>query len=318
MRFLTTDAQIKAANSAVTVDLSIQAINSYGEDIENELVSILGEETIIQIESNTSALANFRRAIIELTLASYASSGAILISNSGIHVTKSNTLLPASDKKLIMFRTDATTRGWRAFEQLITSMEANLFLYSSWRDSEQRKSYFSTLFRDSGEFSSFGGLAITPSLFRVLKPMIIRVQEDVLYREFGEALIDDVITKRLLGTLSVQEKKLERKLMRVLAPFSLQEAIPYQMVQILEGGVYTASIAALSSGSDNVQAFTPADQKRLRSLMVRLESEGESKQLTTLKWLQQHAVDFPLFGGSDREIYPMTKLNDSDSNVYFM
>lgn len=318
MRFLTTDAQIKAANSAVTVGLTIQSINSYGEAIEHELVSILGEETIVQIESNVTALSIFRRAIMELTLASYASSGAILISNSGIHVSKSNTLLPASDKKLIMFRTDATTRGWKAFEQLITLMEANFILYSSWRDSQHRKDYFSTLFKDSGEFSSFGGLAISPSLFRMLKSMILRVQEDVLHREFGESLVNDIIEKRLSGSLSIEEKKLERKLMRVLAPFSLLEAIPYQMVQILEGGVYTASISALSSGSDNIQAFSPADQKRLRSLMVRLESEGESKLVLTLKWLQQHAAVFPLFGGSDREVYPMTKLNDSDSNIYFM
>src|SRR5690606_7123374 len=138
MRFITTNEQIKAANSAATVDLSIESINSYGENVEQKLVGILGESTILEIEASTPTLTVFRRAIVELTLASYASSGAILISNSGIHVSKAASLLPASDKKLIMFRMDSTNRGWQAFEQLVTLMEGNIASFPSWRNSQNR------------------------------------------------------------------------------------------------------------------------------------------------------------------------------------
>lgn len=318
MRIITQVEQLKEANSAVSVDLALASLASYIDNAEAEFIAIIGEAALTEVMALPVGLSLIRRAVVDLALAEYSSSGAIEISDKGIHVTKSEKYLPASDKKLLNFRLDSFNRGWRSFEQLIANMEANSAVYPQWRASQNRRDYFSTLFADSGEFSSFGGIGISASLFKVLKPIIQRVQEDVLYNEYGEDLVDSIITKRLDGSLNMDERKMERKLMRVLAPLALADAIPYQMVQIQEGAVYTASISALSSGSDNVQQFTAAEQSKLRSLLFRLSNEGESKRIGALKWLKENADKFQDFKGRDRIVYPIEKLNDKDSNVYLL
>jgi|SRR5690606_5203191 len=318
MRFITAVEQLKEANSAISVDFELDSIASYINEVENTLIFIIGEQASNEIEAFPRALETIRRAIVDLALFSYSSSGAVEISNIGITVSKSDKYLPASDKKLLNFRMDAGDRGSQAVEQLISIMEANAADFPLWRTSQKRKDYFSTLFFDSGEFSSFGGIGISASLFRVLRPIIQRVQEDVLYQDFGEALVDSIIEKRLSGTLTPDERKLERKLMQVLAPLALADAIPYQMIQIQEGAVYTASISALSSGSDNVQQFTAAENSKLRSLLFRLSTEGEAKRVTALKWLKENASKFSLFNGIDKLVYPFENMNDKDSNVYFL
>lgn len=318
MRIITQVEQLKEANSAVSVDLELASLASYIDNAEAEIIRIIGEATLTEVLDAPVGLSLLRRAVVDLALADYSSSGAIEISNKGIHVTKSEKYLPASDKKLLNFRLDSFNRGWRSFEQLIVVIEASPMGYPQWRASHHRTDYFNTLFRDSGEFSSFGGIGISASLFKVLKPIIQRVQEDVLYNQYGEDLVDSIITKRLAGALTPDERKLERKLMQVLAPTALAEAIPYQMVQIQEGAVYTASIAALSSGSDNVLQLSAVEQSRLRSLLFRLSTEGESKMVGTLKWLKENASKFQDFKGVDRVVYPIEKVNDPDSNIYLL
>src|SRR5690606_10787594 len=216
MRIITEVEQLKEANSAVSVDLELASLASYIDNAEAEIISLIGEAALTEVLALPVGLSLIRRAVVDLALAEYSSSGAIEISDKGIHVTKSGKYLPASDKKLLNFRLDSFNRGWRSFEQLIANMEANAAVYPQWRASQNRRHYFSTLFMDSGEFSSFGGIGISASLFKVLKPIIQRVQEDVLYNEYGEDLVDGIITKRLAGTLTTDERKLERKLMRVL------------------------------------------------------------------------------------------------------
>src|SRR5690606_40256679 len=139
MRIITNVEQLKEANSAVSVDLALASLASYIDTAEAEIIAIIGEATLTEVLASTIGLSLIRRAVVDLALADYSSSGAIEISDKGIHVTKSEKYLPASDKKLINFRLDSFNRGWRSFEQLIMFMEVSPMGYPQWRASQNRR-----------------------------------------------------------------------------------------------------------------------------------------------------------------------------------
>lgn len=316
MKYLTSVDQIKLANSSIANDFEIKSITSFINQIELELILLIGESTLDKVETNPIAINILRSAITDLSLAAYTSSGSVLMDNSGIFVLKSDKKLPASDKKLLNFKMEASERGWRFIEQLVSYLESNLAVFIEWKESDQRKSYFSTLFSNSFEFSSFGGLSISSHLFKVLKPLIERVEEDVLTVNFGQLLIDELRDKRLSNNMDPSFKKLERKFMQIVAPLALSEAIPLNLVSIKDGGVFQSSVVAFGNTSDNIEAFTSAEINRLSIVMGKLESEGMARLVQVKNWLKQNTVDYPKY------VVPIEitreDLNTADSNIYLL
>ena len=316
MKYLTSVDQIKLANSSIANDFEIKSIASFINQIELELILLIGETTLDKVATNPIAINILRSAITDLSLAAYTSSGSVLMDNSGIFVLKSDKKLPASDKKLLNFKMEASERGWRFIEQLVNYLESNHTVFIEWKESNQRKSYFSTLFSNSYEFSSFGGLSISSDLFKVLKPLIERVEEDILTVNFGQLLIDELRDKRLSNSMDPSFKKLERKFMQIVAPLALSEAIPLNLVSIKDGGVFQSSVVAFGNTSDNIEAFTSAEINRLSIVMGKLESEGMARLVQVKKWLKQNIVDYPKY------VVPIEitreDLNTADSNIYLL
>lgn len=316
MKYLTSIDQIKLANSSIANNFEIKSIASFINKVELELILLIGETTLDKVETNSIAVHILRSAITDLSLAEYTSSGSVLLDNSGIYVLKSDNKLPASDKKLMNFKMEALERGWRYIEQLIVYLESKLTDFTEWKDSKERKSYFSTLFSNSSEFSSFGGLSISAHLFKVLKPIVRRVEEDYLYPNFQETLVEDLRTKRLAGSMTPTLTKLERKFMQIIAPLALAEAIPLNLVSIKEGGVYQSSVVALGNTSDNVQAFTAAEINKLSMVMGKLDSEGMARLVQVKKWLKENSLDYTNY--IVPEDISREAINTAESNIYLL
>lgn len=316
MKYLTTSEQLKKANSSVTQDLKIESLESFVDDAELQVANMLGEPTLAEIELSEIAITILRRAIANFALASYISSGVVQIDDSGIFVIRSNSKAPASDKKLLTYRLDATNRAWQHMEQLVGYMDGAPTTFPEWINSSFRQIFHCSLFSNSGEFSSFGGISISPSLFQILKPQIRRVEDDVLTPNFGEALIEDLRTKQLAKTKGLKDTKLERKLLRIVAPLALTEAIPMQLVSIGDQGVFQASIAALGNASDNIQVHSVVEQNKLSFVLGKLESEGYAMLEQTKKWLRLVKADYPLLVIEDE--FLREHINTSENNIYLL
>lgn len=316
MIFVTNDEQIKEACSGVNVDFSIHSLLSYLEDAEEKLCKIIGEASNDEILADVAALKAMRKAIVNLALDAYASTGAVQVSDSGIHVSKSDKLLPASDKKLLSFRRDAKERGWQSFEMLISIMEGRKVDFPTWGASEHRLNYLNTFFHSSSEFGAFSGVSISAHLFQLIRPQIAFVETDVLEANFGEALVSEIRAKHLANVLTPAQKKLLRYFLRIVGPLSVAEAIPYRTVQLDENGVYQSSVSTFGTNSDNIEGLSVVQQRILSSLMMKLTTEGEAMIVKARKWLNENAADFPEW--QTQVVHPIVNMNDGDSNVYFM
>ena len=107
-------------------------------------------------------------------------------------------------------------------------------------------------------------------------------------------------------------KKLERKLMRIVAPLSLAEAIPMQLINISDAGVFEPSIVAMGNTSDNVQSLSAVAQNRLNLVLGKLISEGEALLTQTLEWINPE--EYPLY--TVRNLISRDDIHTD--NIYFL
>lgn len=315
--FVKNKEDLKNAESSLTIDLDLDSVKSYLLDVEGIVVGTIGEESVDEVMLAPDVLRLIKSAVVNIALAEYSNTGSMLITNSGFQVAKSDSRLPASDKKLLAFRKSRSEKGWLDLERAITLMDARKSVFPIWHASDLRRAYHSTLFKNSEEFAPFAGLRITAQVFRMIKHQIEFVQEDRLKPILGEELFGDLMEKSLQGEiLDNSYKVLLRRCLRVLGPLAIADAIPYQLIELDGTGVYQASVMALGGSSDNVEQKNVAQQRVLQNAMGRLINEGEANLVQLKKWLNEKADAFADY--KVRKVYPMQDFNDRDSDVYLM
>lgn len=325
MIFVTTDEQLKEACSAVTVDLRIESVRSFLLEVETDFILIIGKVAKDELVAapDHEATVFIRAASVHLALAAYASSGSMQISDSGMHVSKSDRLLPASDKKIVNFRRDHHRTGWAFFEKAVQAMDGDAVAFAGWRASEERERFRELLVDYSFEFNRYSKLTIEADVFQRLRKEISTVETDMLEPILGATLLGKLRDKKNgedggLGDADSLWRKLLGKALRVLGPMTLAEALPYQLVELGMGGVFQLSEAALSSTSDNIESRAVVQQRVLGNVLLRLVTEGEAEQERLRKFLNKHRdvfADAPV-----HEIAPLARINEGneDSNVYFL
>lgn len=322
MIWVTTDEQLKKAVSAVTVDLSINSIDSFLLDVESDFLMLIGKVAKDELVALPDHIATvyMRAACVNLALAAYASSGAMQISDAGMHVTKSDRLLPASDKKIVAFKRDRYRAGWGYFEKCVAQMEADAVAFPGWAASEERARYM-TLFIDySFEFGLYSKVNVSPDLYQRLRPEIRKTEIDMISPVLGSTVWTELKLRKNGGGDGLDGKwqELLEQVLRALGPLAVADAMPYQMVDVGKDGVFQLSEAALSSTSDNIEARNVVQQRVMAGLLTRLVSEGEAELERLRKFLNANRDTFD--SAPEHEDSPLSKINEGadDSNVYFL
>jgi len=322
MIWVTTDDQLKAAVSSVTVDLRLESIGSDLRYAESEFIRLIGSVAANELKENDDHLATvyIRSAAVNLALAHYADSGSLLISDSGMHVSKSNNLVPASDKKIVAFKRGRFQDGWGYFEKCVAQMEAAGETFSGWLASEERARYMALFVDYSFELDMYSKVRVTPDLFQRLRSEIRKTEVDLISPVLGSTVWTELKSRKRGegGGLTGMWQLLLEQVLRALGPLAVSEALPYQMVEVGKDGVFQLSEAALSSTSDNIEARNVVQQRVMSGLLTRLVSEGEAELERLRKFINanRNALD----GAPCHEIAPMANINKGldDSNIYFL
>ena len=322
MIWVTTDEQLKAAVSAVTVDLRIDSVGSFLQDVESDFILLIGKVAKDELAAKPDHIATvyIRAAAVNLALAAYASSGAMQISDAGMHVSKSDRLLPASDKKIVAFKRDRYKAGWGYFEKCVAQMEADEVAFPGWKASEERARYMALFVDYSFEFAMYSKVNVSPDLYQRLRPEIRKTEIDAISPILGTTVWTELKARKNgeSGGLEGKWQDLLERVLRALGPLAVADALLYQMVDVGKDGVFQLSEAALSSTSDNIEARNVVQQRVMAGLLTRLVSEGEAELERLRKFLNENRATFE--GAPEHEEAPLAKVNEGvdDSNVYFL
>lgn len=325
MALLDTTAELKLHNSAITGDLEISNIQSFIDDaIEQHTVPAIGRtqfNTLVDGKAGYAAgsvqatlIKLLQKSVTAFAIALYTNDGAVEISDAGIHVTKSEKRLPASDKKILALRRQNMQAGYFALEIALIYAEDNKATFTDYAASDERLKNLAGYINASSDFPQT--IPVSAELYARIRAIQLRVEVDLIDTILGDTIADDLRAHIIAGALTNPETELLKKVRNALAPLTLAEAIPYQLVSIDPTGAYVFS-DTVGGISGNVENRTPAELQKLQIVMNRLACDGERNRERLRLWLTANKADFETYTESTAAV--MAEINkDVDGNVYFM
>lgn len=301
MALIDTNTELKRHNSSVTVSLDVASLQSFLDDainkhivpaVSREVYDLLLPKNFAAGSAEETILLLVQKSAVNFAIAYYTDFGAVLLSNSGAQVAKSNNLLPASDKKILQLRRQSMSSGYTSLELAVEFLEKNLTAFTTaYQASEAHAENRSRYINSSLEFNKACPKQIDAQLFSAVKSVQGEVEDREILAVLGEDLADRIRGKILNGGASEIELKLIRKIQKALAPLAMAGAIPYNMITMDASGIYQLS-DTVGGISGNVENRAPASEKALQAAMVRLISSGESALQDLRTFLADNAAEF--------------------------
>lgn len=313
--------ELKKHNSALFSGTDLVNFQSFVDDaINGPLSNAFGYDFIMELSGKKTSGSSKEKRLIHLlqkavtgfAIASYADNGAVTISNTGVAVIKSNSSLPASDKKIVQLKKVNLSSAYAAIEMAIQYLEENLNEFDAYKNSEYRLNNRNSLINSTLEFQAAGvQLNDDSHLFHSLKPYIeSALEKNGLSSLLGD-LIDTLITGIRANSLDDKHRRLLKLVRRPLAALTMVEAIPYRAVSIGINGVFEMS-SSVGGFAANTETSFAASDKKLTAVMAAYSINAESDLIKLEKYLNDNSSDFGFTRGKSQNI------NDgSASNVYF-
>ncbi|HEX8608167.1 MAG TPA: DUF6712 family protein [Pedobacter sp.] len=323
MALINTVADIKKHNSAISVGVEMENVQSFIDDaIESHIIPRIGRAQFDELVAARTTLTgkqipafNFiQKSCVGFLLAYYAVSGAVTIDNTGIFVVKGTNKAPASDKKLMSLRKDSFLKGYGALEQAVDYLEASLADFPLYLASDQHRKNRALLINSSTEFQDAGvNIGGNGPLYQVLKAYQVDAENTYINNILGDDLNETLRAAILSGTTTEVQKKLLEKLRMPLACLTMMEAIPYLSISIDSDGIYQLS-DSVGGMAANVETKSSASDNRVAIAMYSLQTKAERQIETLRKWLKEHQAEF-----TDYTVPTAVILNsDPTSNMYFL
>ena len=154
--------ELKNDNSSVTVNLSVDSLQSFLDDAINQhIIPAIGRDTynlllskdFEALSAEETLLLFVQKAVVNFALAYYSNYGSLQLSDSGAHVTQSDGMRAASDKKIMQLRKESFRAGFAALEYAVEFLEKNLATFVAYSASDEHKENRASFINSSIEFS---------------------------------------------------------------------------------------------------------------------------------------------------------------------
>lgn len=319
------NAELKKHNSAISKDLDIESIQTFiDKAINHHLVPAIGQAQFDAIvaakpdlqpnSKEATLLFALQRTATNFALGYYADFGAVQISDAGISVAKSETRLPASDKKIMALKRQSFAEAYASLELVTLFLEAHLPDFPLYAASEEHRNNRSRFINSSRDFPQ--KIRVDAELFETIKSIISQVEDNYILNVLGDDVNEALRERMLNDTLTALDNSLLILIRKAVGSLAIAEAIPYRLVGFDGTGAYVRS-ETVGGISGNVENKNPADMQRLQVTMNKLAQDGEADLERLRLWLNKHIAEYT--GYTTSTMASLTKVNDNpDSSVYFL
>lgn len=325
MALIDTAEELQAANSSITKQLSVSSLQSFLDTAEWNIITpvvgfeqlqelIAGKDAFAEGSAELQALRLLQRAAVNLALAEYAAFGAVVVDDMGIGVLSGDKKAPASDKKVMALRKQASAYGWGALEQCLRFFENNLGRFAKYTASGERKANLSCFISFSTDFPQ--KVRVSAELLFGLRAVVEQCQDNYLGNLLGEALINRLKDSIYNRIISPAESQALTYIRRALGSVVLAEAVALRLATLDVTGLYQLS-ETVGGISGNVENRSSADLNRVEAIMNKLRRDGEADLERLRKWLNEHSAEFPEYAKSTSDV--LGSMNENpDSKIFFI
>jgi hypothetical protein len=314
--------EIKKHDGAIASGIDLVNIQSFiDEGIERHLIPAIGYTQFTQLvaaklastsEKQTRVLDMLQKSAVGFMVYYWADQGAVEFSDKGIHVSKSATMLPASDKKIISLKKQNIFSAYAALELAVSFLSENGNDFPLYKESQEHAANRGLLINTSKEFQAAGvNINNDARLYQTLRVYQSEMESTYIEPVLGFTIKEALHVGILANSLSDHEKELLKRVRKAVAYYTMADAIPYMAVSMDASGIFELN-ETVGGISGNVENRTAASDKRLLNAMNGYVIKAEQHIATILKYLDAHKADF-------NYITPeVVNINDSYTNVFFI
>lgn len=177
-------------------------------------------------------------------------------------------------------------------EQALAYLEANADIFTTWTESAAYTKSKELFFNSAQELEDFLPCKTGRIVYCQLRPFIRKAEKKYILPVIGKELFDELKTAIVDRTLTEVQKDLINEIREALSEWSLQYAIPFLRIEIVDGLLEPAL------DTDGMFQRDKPSEDTVRSLWVNLQDGGRFF-LTRLKtYLTQNIDDFPTYANS--------------------
>jgi hypothetical protein len=321
MALISTILDIKRHNSAITAGMNLINLQSFIDEALNrhiylavgyDQVTALTEVGLAVTEKQKRLLDLLQKAAVGFMVYYWADQGAVQFSDQGIHVSKDNNRLPASDKKIISLKKQNISSGYAALETAVTFLEEHIADFPIYQASAEHERNISLLINTALEFQGSGvNINQDARLYQTLRTYQETVESTYIEPVLGIDIKDQLHEAIIGRTLTADQQKLLKLVRKAVAAYTMAKAIPYMVLSMDASGIFELS-ETVGGISGNVENRSSASDKRLAVAMNRYQMSAEQHLEVVRKYLVSHREEFGYTAAEP------ININDNYQNVFFI
>lgn len=259
-------------------------------DLYDYIRAAAAAESLTTLEAEACELLKEAEAV--LAFYKWIVKGQVNISSAGIRIANTEGWKTAFQWQIRDLQTECLHDGLAALEELIVLLNANLSVFSIYRDSDQYTENYNGFLNSGKEFNEYFTLAYPRYTFILTNAIRRRVERDSIWPIIGEGLANEIITQINAQELSVTNAKIIGFIRGAIANLTIARAIIELSVQVSEKGI---TVYADSGTTGTIDKREPVSDVRLAELRRASESTGAEYLSKLRTFLQDNPTDYPLY-----------------------
>lgn len=256
-------------------------------------------------------------AVAHLTALEHMDKSNVIYSAAGLLVAKTEGAVPASEQRAHALKFTLLRQSQIGLDQVLEHLEANLAIFTDWATSSQRGDISKLIIRSAAEFSKSYSINDNRWIFRRLMPVQEKIIDNQVKGKLGAEFVEAYIANLHTGTLSADNKLIQKRLNRAIAYTTMAEAAG--ILQMVFG---PNGIAIFDSFHQPEGSRRQADDISRIQLLRDIASDSgreEFRQLQIFLDTNASATRYPEYFNSENYSPPdidVTEINEDDQQDF--
>jgi hypothetical protein len=228
--------------------------------------------------------------------------------NAGLLVTRSEGAVPASDNRTKDLKLSIVHKCQELMDMLVRFLNRNTAVFADWALSDNRKEYARLIIPDATTFSDIYPIGDNYWIFRKLRPFMVEVEDTYVTESLGAEYLEEIRSELENDNISADNLPVVKLLRKMLAYFTMAEAIPRLGIDISPRGIIMFS----NERGSYDESFIPAEESRIKNLVDKALAQAKSQRFRLQSLLDDNASEskYTIYFNSD--IYTDPEEGDFD------
>ncbi len=339
MSLIESIAEIKE-HLAINMTSQIKTLRPYIEQAQIKFIKpVLGaalyNALVAEYESSGSSssttmsdlLEQVQRPLAYLSYSLYLPTGNIMASDSGIHISVTDTKKQAFQWQVDEFQNSLLELGFTAIEELYIFLEENLEDYPTWESSEAYTTFRETFIQTAKEFQKYINIHSSRRVFVAIMPVMKKIEEFEIANVLGEDLYNEMKEDLTGGSGSGSGEAILAEHQEILpwikaacAHLTVARAATDQNIELNANGVHMIATSGVnmnakkSAGNDAISPFIYAAQRDGQAYLHKIR-DYLNKNASEEKFAKYYSSDLYEELESD-EYTPRSFTNSKDKKSF--